>query len=279
MKIESPRHDHPKEDLVERDMPLLSCKNARRDYLNLFGYGTFALPKAGIAPLTMLSKNGSRLTPIGPLTATFPPGPKVTVQTIKRNRAAAISGAQSRSVDASIGLDILGTAIGALSGSTLGLKLAYKKASSVEFEFGDVFDSSIATNELDAYLANTPVDTLAGPGLRDLLDDDEVYVMISVLDAAQVSVKATASSGADLQLDVPVVQQLVGGNVKVGGTGQSSSLLTYRSTDTPLAIGAQVVRIMFDGTVYKSFKQVKPTPIGLAPVEQEIAAPAELIEV
>lgn len=218
-------------------MPLLSCKNSRRDYLNAFGYGTFALPKAGVVPLTMLTKNGNRLTPIGPLAATFPPGPTVAIPAISRHRTAPISGAQSRAIDAGIGLDILGTAIGALSGSSLGLKLAYKNASTVAFEFGDVSESSIDTNALDTYLANTPIDTLAGPGLRDLLDEDEVYVMTSVLEASQVSVRATASGGADLALEVPTVQQLVGGNVKVGGTGQSSSLLTYSSADTPLGIG------------------------------------------
>lgn len=260
-------------------MPLLSCKNSRRDYLNAFGYGTFALPKAGVVPLTMLAKNGNRLTPIGPLGATFPSGPTAAIPAIARHRTAPISGAQSRAIDAGIGLDILGSAIGALSGSSLGLKLAYKKASTVEFEFGDVYESSIDVNALDTYLANTPIDTLAGPGLRDLLDEDEVYVMTSVLEASQVSVKATASGGADLALEVPTVQQLVGGSIKVGSTGQSSSLLTYSSTDTPLGIGAQVVRILFNGTVYKTFKQVKPAEIGLVPTEQKIAAPAELIEV
>jgi hypothetical protein len=260
-------------------MPLLSCKNARRDYLSPFGYGTFALPKAGVPPLTMLAKNGSRLTPIGPLGGTFPPGPAVALPPISRNRVAPISGARSKAVDAGIGLDILGSAIGALAGSTLGLKLAYKKASAVEFEFGDVFESSVDPNEVDKYLANTQIDSLAGPGLRDLLDDDEVYVMTGVLDANQISVKATASTGADLGLEVPVVQQLVGGSIKVSGTGQTSSLLTYSSADTPLAIGGKVLRILFNGSVYKTFELVKPTEFGVVAGAPETAAPSELIEI
>lgn len=260
-------------------MAFLSCKNARRDYLSPFGYGTFALPKAGVAPLTLLAKSADRLTPIGPLAATFPPG-SVALPGATRSRVAPISGAQSRSISASIGLDILGSAIGALAGSSLGLKTAYQKASEVEFEFGEVHETKVDTTAIDSYLAHTKADQLAGPGLRELLEEDEIYVMTSVLDAAQVSVRAKATIGGDLSLQVPVVQQLVGGNLTVSGKGESSSVLTYSSKDTPLAIGAQVLRLFYRDGRYQTFKLVKPTALGVvAPADQEPAAPAELIEI
>jgi hypothetical protein len=261
------------------NMAFLSCKNARRDYLNPFGYGTFALPKAGVAPLTLLVKSANRLMPIGPLAATFPPG-SIALPASTRNRVAPISGAQSRSVSASIGLDILGSAIGALAGSTLGLKTAYKSASEVEFEFGEVHETRVDSAAIDRYLANTKADELIGPGLRDLLDEDEVYVMTSVLDATQVSVRAKSAVGSELSLSVPVVQQLVGGNLTVSGSSETSSVLTYSSKDSPLAIGAQVLRLFYRDGRYQTFKLVKPTSIAADGREdQDPAAPAELIEI
>lgn len=261
-------------------MPLLSCSSARRDYLAAFGYGTFALPKAGVPPLTLLAKRGGRLSPIGPLAVTFPPG-TAPLPLIDRHVAAPVSGARSRGVDASIGLDVLGAAIGALSGSTLGVKAAYNKASKVEFEFGDVFENAIDINLLDAYLAASPVNPGAGPALRQLLEADEVHILTATLDASRISVTASDSAGASLSLQVPVIQQLVGGTVAVGGTGASSAVITYSSTSAPLAIGGQVVRLVFKGGKYQTLKLVaaKDGAIGLASSKRTAGAPSMLIEV
>lgn len=261
-------------------MPLLSCSSARRDYLAAFGFGTFALPKAGVPPLTLLAKRGGRLSPIGPLSATFPPG-AAPLPPIDRDVAAPVSGAKSRGIDASVGLDVLGAAIGALSGSTLGVKAAYNKASKVEFEFGDVFQNSVDINLLDAYLAASPVSPAMGPALQQLLDADEVHVLTATLDASRISVRASDSSGASLSLQVPVIQQLVGGTVAIGGTGTSSAVITYSSTSIPLAIGGQVVRLVFKGKKYQTLKLVKASggAMGVASAKSETGAPAMLIEV
>lgn len=261
-------------------MGLLSCSKAGSDYLKPFGFGTLALPRAGVRPLTMLTKRGDRLIPIGPLAATFKPG-ATPLPEIMRDRAASISGAKTRSLDAGLGLDVLGAAIGALSGSTLGFKAAYKAASTVEFEFGNVFQDSIAIVSLDSYLAATPPDALIGPAIRELLDRDKVFVIVATIDSGQISVRASDASGTELGLEVPVVQQLVGGKIAVSGAGTTSSLITYSSTDAPLAIGAQVVQLAFDGTHYRSLKPVEAN-LGLrADADQPDAgfAPEELIEV
>lgn len=244
-------------------MGLLSCSSAQRDYLKPFGYGTLALPKASVRPLTMLAKRGDRLTPIGPLAGTFPPG-KLSLPMITTAPTASISGSRSKAIDASLGLDILGAAIGALSGSTLGFKAAYKDASTVEFEFGAVSENSVNFTDLDEYMAATSPHPSIGPAIRDLLDEDEVFIVTSTIETNQISVKGTTSSGTTLGLDVPVVQQLVGGKIAVSANGASASTLTYTSTDAPLAIGASVVRVFFEKNRYRAAKLVKPgsSPLG-----------------
>lgn len=262
-------------------MALFSCSQAKRDYLREFGYGTLALPKSNVLPLQMLAKRGDRLGPIGPLIGTLAPG-IVPLPPINRARTASVSGAKSKALSAELALDVLGAAIGALSGSSLGLKAAYKNASQVEFEFGDVFEQRADFNALDSYLAHAAPIAAIGPALQKLLEEDAVYVITATIETSSIKVKASSSSGADVGLSVPVVQQLVGGNVTVGTAGSGSSVLSYASNDTPLAIGAEVVRLVFDRGKYKAAKLVKPgaVALGFAPAEPKPAdrAPDLLIE-
>lgn len=247
-------------------MPLWSCSSAQRDFLKPFGYGTLALPKASTQPLLMLAKNGSRLSPIGPLVATLTPG-----------AVASITGARSKSLNAGLALDVLGAAIGALAGSSLGLKAAYKNASTVEFEFGEINEKRVNFNELDSYCRGASVSPAIGPALEDMLEEDEVYVITATIETRTISVTGKKSDGTDLGLDVPVVQQLVGAKVSVGSTNASNSVLSYTSTQTPLTIGAEVVRLFFRNGQYQLAKLIKPTPIGFAG-SANTGAPAELIE-
>ncbi|CAH0357287.1 hypothetical protein SPH9361_04936 [Sphingobium sp. CECT 9361] len=258
-------------------MTLLSCSSAQRDYLKPFGYGTLALPKASTQPLLMLAKRGDRLTPIGPLGGTLVPG-AVPLPAAARGPVASITGAQSKSLDASLALDVLGSAIGALAGSSLGLKAAYKSASTVEFEFGEVNENRVDFNALDSFLAAASPLPAIGPALQKMLENDEVFVITATVDAKSITVKGKKSDGTDLGLDVPVVQQLVGAKVSVGSTGAQSSVLTYTSTDMPLTIGAEVVRLFFRNGRYQAAKLVKPTPLAGKEKEAEAVAPDQMLE-
>lgn len=258
-------------------MPLWSCSHAQRDFLKPFGYGTLALPKASTQPLLMLAKNGSRLSPIGPLVATLTPG-AIALPTISQGPVASITGARSKSLNAGLALDVLGAAIGALAGSSLGLKAAYKNASTVEFEFGEINEKRVNFNELDSYCRGARVSPAIGPALEDMLEEDEVYVITATIETRTISVTGKKSDGTDLGLDVPVVQQLVGAKVSVGSTNASNSVLSYTSTQTPLTIGAEVVRLFFRNGQYQLAKLIKPAPIGLAAHAEMTGAPAELIE-
>lgn len=236
-------------------MGLLNCGDTR-NYLKDYGYGTIALPRASIKPLLMLTRNDGRLTPIGPLTSTFLPG-VVPVPTATRGISAPVSGSRSGGIDAKIGINILGNVIGALAGSVLGIKAAYKDARKVEFEFGDVMEDQVAITDLDQFLGTASVAGNAGPFLKQLLNADEVYIIVATLDAKEVSVAATRDNSAGLELDVPVVQQLAGGNIAVSGTGAKSSTIVYKSKDTSLAFGVKVVRLDFDQGRYTTMKIVK----------------------
>lgn len=238
-------------------MGLFSC-GSTRDYLKDFGYGTISLPREGIKPLMMMIKNGDRLTPLGPLASTFQAG-GAPMPVPKRQISADVTGSRSRSIDLDLGLNILGTVIGALSGSSLGLKAAYKNSRKVEFEFGNVMEEKVDVAGLDSYLSSASVATSIGNFVKQALDEDKIYVIVSTLDATQVSVEAKSDTGTSVGLDVPVIQQIVGAKVAVSGSGASNSKITYSTTTNPLSFGLQVVRLIFDGINYTTLKTVKPS--------------------
>lgn len=257
-------------------MGIFSCGNAY-SYMSTYGYGTVALPRVGIGPLQMLAKSGGRLTPIGPLTGTFRAG-AAPVPVAARNKSSNISGSRSSGADVSIGIDILGTVIGALSGSSLGIKAAYKNAKTVAFEFGDVWENLVDINALDQFLSTATVAGNAGNFLKELLEDDEVYCIYSTIDALQVSVEATGQNNASLGLDVPTIQQLVGGKVAVASNGASTSKITYTSTELPLAFGIKVVRLIVDSGRYTTMKFIKAKDSNLAAalIDDGGAAPGDV---
>ncbi|WP_430420998.1 hypothetical protein [Phenylobacterium sp.] len=251
-------------------MAILKC-NAARDYLKPYGYGTLALPKAGVPPLTLLGKRGDRLTPLGPLATTFRPG-MAPLPESTRNRTANLSGSTTSDLKVSIGVDILGTVIGALSGSTLGIKAAYNRAKKVDFEFGDVMETKVNIADLDAYLSAATLAPGVGNYMKENLIDDQVYCIVAGVDARQISVKASGEGGASLGLEIPVLQQLVGGKVAVSSGDTTNSVVTYTSTDTALTFGVQVVRLIYDDSgIYQTMKLVKASDVRVAAAGQHVA--------
>lgn len=258
-------------------MGLLSCSKAQNDYLKDYGYATLALPRASVQPLQMVTSNGKMLVPAGPLAASFLAG-AVPLPAINRAKAGSISGSKSKSLKIDVGLNLLGSVIGALAGSSLGLKAAYQKASTVEYEFGDVFEKRADFNALDSFLAAAQEATGMGPAIKALLDSDKIYVITAVIETSSISVKASSSNGTGVSLDVPVIQQVVGGQVGVQSGSSDNSVIKYSTVNEPLTIGAELVQLYYrrDKTsgkmVYEVAKQIKSgdAHVALAP----IAAPA-----
>lgn len=221
-----------------------------------YGYGTIRLPRAGIKPLQMLTKSGGKLTPIGPISGTFQAG-AAPLPVPRRDRVTNLSGSEARDVRADIGVDILGTVIGALSGSALGVKAAYRSARSVSFEFGDVMENVVEITELDQFLSSGSVAGAVGNYLKDLLENDEVFCIVSTVDAHQINVEGKKEDNSSLGVEVPVIQQLVGGKVSVSSSGSSSTKLTYTSTETPLPFGLKAVRLFVKDRRYTTMKIVE----------------------
>ena len=82
-------------------------------------------------------------------------------------------------------------------------------------------------------------------GTIEKLLDDEVYVVTSVLKTKKIVVSAQGENGAAAKVDVPIIQQAVGGNLSVQTEGTQESRVAFEGT-VPVAFAFQAVQLVFD---------------------------------
>lgn len=234
------------------------CSDPAITYLKDFGYSIVRLPRRDFAPLQILAASGKELDNLGQLSTVMAPGGKLPA--VKADEAAAnISGQRTSDLSLGVGLNILGNVIGAMGGGKLGLDVAYKNARSVAFEFVDVLRDSIEIAELDKYLGSVDVDP-AAKHLGAMLDGDEIYVVTATIKSKKFSVAAKAQDSAEVKIDVPTIQQVVGGNVKASASSGSSGTLTFEGKE-PLVFGFQAVQLYYDDGHYTAFQPLPPGDI------------------
>lgn len=247
---------------------LPDCKDPALTFLKGKGYNVVRLPKSDIRPTQLMVRNGKRLRRIGDLDTVFIAHEQAPIPAVSGdNPNATISGQKSADLDIGVGLNILGGLISALGGSTLALNIGYQSARSVQFEFADVVENNAQTTLLDQFLTGATVNPFA-LAVAQMLEADSVYVITSTLKSARINVIAKDQSKTAVSVDVPVLQQAIGGNVAVTAAGAESSLVSYQGR-VPLVFGFQAVRLIFDNGKYRSMKVADSGALTLE------AAPAE----
>ena len=226
-------------------------------YLKSFGYSVVRLPRTDIRPLQVLVREDTRLTRLGDLATILRPGAQVPLPQLKENVAAAnISGERTRDLSIGVGLSILGSVIGAMGGSKLGLDVTYKKAKTAVFEFADVLEDRVDLADIDQYLTDADISAFSSHAAQ-LLEADSVYVTTSTIKSRKFIVQAKESSGTDVAIDVPEIQKVVGGSVKVSADGTANSKIVYEGGQ-PLVFGFQAARLFYENGRYTAFKPMTP---------------------
>jgi hypothetical protein len=105
------------------------------------------------------------------------------------------------------------------------------------------------------------------PGTLEKLLDDEIYVVTSVLKTNKIVVNAQGEGGQSAQVDVPVIQQVVGGNLKVDAQSSTDSKVTFEGA-VPIAFGLQAVQIVFDDS--GQFLTTEQLPAGNAAARAQV---------
>jgi len=204
-----------------------------------------------------MTKSGKDLDRLGDLPTLLVAGSQVSLPAINADDpTATISGERTGELGLGVGLTILGNIIGAMGGSKLGLDTAYKQAKSIAFEFQDVLEDKVSLAELDMYLGQADVNPFSRY-VAELLESDEVYVTVATIKSKKFVVEAKASSTSSLAVQVPVIQQVVGGNVQVSLQSGSTSKVVYEGK-IPLVFGFQAVRLYYENGHYTAFRVLQP---------------------
>jgi hypothetical protein len=237
-----------------------SCDDPFVTYLNSIGYNAIRLPRAHFRPLQIMSKEGNALTWLGDVSDVFIPEPQTRLPNLEADIAAGeFSGKRSGQLSVGLGISLLGSIIGALGGSKLGLEVAYKRAKYITFEFSDVLIDRVAPAQLDQFLGGSDVNP-SSVAIGKMLDADQVYVITSIVKSRKFTVEATTSDGTSLNMEVPEIQNIVKGNVKVATEGATATKISYQG-NIALAFGFQAVQLYYDKGAYTAFK---PLDAGVA---------------
>jgi hypothetical protein len=217
-------------------------------FLNLLkgiGFLPLRLPRADVQPLQLLNVDGKTFSLLGDLDEAMTAG-SAKLPPIKKDIATAgqIQGTRSSTVKASLGLDILGNILGALTGSKLDVSAGFQNATTLTFEFGDVTVSTVSVILLDKYLNVATIDATAKE-IKQLMQAGKVGVTTAVARSKKYIVSAQNDKGNDIKADVPVIKGIASGNVSVSTTGGKNQKVVFEGPDA-VTFGVQAAQLRFD---------------------------------
>jgi hypothetical protein len=162
-------------------------------------------------------------------------------------RAAPVNGQKTDQLDLSFGLKILGHSLAAFGASVPSLDIAYRRARKIQFAYTNVTSTVVAPLEAGNYLTGGTLNS-DNPVVKHYFmePDSQAFVILDVLKSDSITVIATDEHGAEVGVDVPAIQGVVGAGVKVTPSGASSGTITYSGSE-PVTFGFIVDEIQFEG--------------------------------
>ncbi len=253
------------------------CEDPYVRWMKRQGYCLVRMPRADLGPTQLLAHTGKDFQELGRLGALFVPG-ETPLPPIQANVPVVdLQGSATGRMGAGLGLSILSGVIQALGGSSAGLEGTYQRARRLVFTFREVLRDNMEIIALDQFLAQAELRPLSTE-LGRMLDADELYVITAILKSRTLTVEAFGKDDAALAMEVPAVQQAVGGKVNVSSEQAALSKVTYEGP-VPLVFGFQAVQLIYQEGL---FSALKPAGSGLSleePYEdQEEASPYGLLE-
>lgn len=230
------------------------------NFLRDLGYGLVSFPNADLQPgNTLLRTNKKQLTRLGDLNTIATTGNSPFPHLSTDNTAPMeISGKQTSSVDLGIGLNILGSILKALSGTSLDVKAAFKNNKSVTFAYKDVLEDHITLDQLDQFLSSASFKENQNT-IRSELSRNNVFVLVSTIKSKTISVQAQGDNNVSGQVEVPVIQGIAGGSLNVDVSRSAQGIVTFTGR-IPVVFGFKAVQIFTDGQA--KYTVIKPAQDG-----------------
>jgi len=239
-------------------------------FLSTLGYSVVSLPRSDIKPGQTLLRTGKKqLNRLGDLatimTAGADPLPAVSADNLAPT---GVSGQQSSSVNLNIGVSILGNILQALTGKNLDLSAGFKNTKSVTFAYEDVLEDHIALDQLDLFLTSATLK--AGKSVSDAFNNDNIFVLISTIKSQKITVTAQGDNNVSASVDVPVIQGVASGNLKVDLSHAAQSKVTFEG-NTPIIFGFQAAEIFTRDGQFSTVNPSDPGKMALRDIHGQIA--------
>ncbi len=221
------------------------CKDPSLTLLAKYGYNVVRLPRTGIEPLDVIGSDRAGVEALGRLPTIWDTPAKVPAVE-DGNVAGEIKTVTTAELKLSVGLRVLEDILSGLGASVPRVDFAYTGQRSLKFTFGNIRIAKVEPFAVGEYLKAGDLHT-ANPWVgRYFLDDDaDALVLTEVLKSDAVSVTADSSGGTTAGVDVKAIQNVVGGEVKVGVSGSNQSEVTYTGP-RHLTFGFKAYRLVYD---------------------------------
>jgi len=231
--------------------------------LKAINYLVVRLPKADLHPLNIMSRDGKSLVRLGDIGNVFRKGTVELPPVSSGDPTANINGSRTGSMKIGLGLSVLGNIIGAMGGSKLGLDVAYQNVKSAVFEFQNVTEDKVGIDLLDRFLNDADLDP-ASVAIGNLLNEDSIYIITAVLRSDTFVFDASSTTDVGVTLDVPVIQQAVGGKLTVEAKNEAKTKLSYKGA-IPLAFAFQAIQLFFDEGRFTAFRPAANVALAFTP--------------
>jgi len=240
----------------------MACRDKSTTYLKGLGYNVVRHPRQGLTPLGIIGKRGNSSHYLGHVQFLLENPPQAFPE-IQSGHAGNISGQQSDALKLKIGLNILGNIIGAMGGN-LGVTASYTDATRIRFTYKDVMVDEIPMLQFGQTVQDAVLD-INNPIVAPYLERGSELLLISnIIKSNKIEVDYQRGAGVSASVDVPVIQQAVGGSVSIAAQADAASKITF-SGNAQLAFGFQAFAIGVDkndGTI-----TLQPTRSGVATSE------------
>jgi hypothetical protein len=195
---------------------MATCKDKAIDHLNSLGYNAIKLPREGITPLIVLSRdpNTSISSIYGHITdlvaEPMPPLPKV----FENLQAGTISGLRTNKLEFKFGISILNDLLSAIGGKSAGIEAVFGKASKIEFEYENVQYDTVMPASVTKFLR----------GAKPSIDEDfvaqfneqgEAYIIIDVLKSNSFGIRVYQDSNQGIDINIDALKNVVGLSSKI----------------------------------------------------------------
>jgi hypothetical protein len=195
---------------------MATCTDKAIDHLNELGYNAIKLPREGITPLTILSRDPKtsvssiygHITDI--IADPIPSFPKV----FENLQAGTISGLRTNKLEFNFGLSILNDLLSALGGKSAGIESVFRKASTIEFEYENVQYDTVMPASVTRFLRSSKP-SIDENFLAQFNQQGEAYIIIDVLKSNSFGIRLYRDSERGIDINIDALKDVVGLNSKI----------------------------------------------------------------